>query len=145
MVKQVAGGYIQEFLFWTRLLGQTHKMFGDLAFAALPVLSLTVPASPFRLPPGPAIQKLLAIPQTLHAGWSLWAFARLLSGPVYVGKHVTIFQYPGRASTPVSSPAEACPFHLIPPLDRAAVVSLSSICTYVAVVMIPFCSSCFLT
>lgn len=38
-VKQAARGYIQEFLFWTRLLSPMHKTFEDLAFAALPVLS----------------------------------------------------------------------------------------------------------
>lgn len=50
MVKQAAHGYIQERIFWTRLLGPTHRTFEDLALATLPVLSLPVPVSPSYFP-----------------------------------------------------------------------------------------------
>lgn len=35
MLKRAAHGCIQEFIFWTRLLGPTHKTFDDLCLAAL--------------------------------------------------------------------------------------------------------------
>lgn len=47
MVKQAARGYIQECIFWTRLLGPTHRTFEDLA---LPGLSVPVPVSPSYFP-----------------------------------------------------------------------------------------------
>lgn len=61
MVKHAAHGYIREFIFWTTLVGPTHKTYDDPTLAALPVLSVTVSPSLFVLPHGPAIWKLLTI------------------------------------------------------------------------------------
>lgn len=139
MVKQAACGYIQEIIFWTRLLGPTQRMFEASAFAAV---SLTVPVClsyfPMTQPcgssfPFPRHSTMFGTFEPLHT-YSLHQFTW--------GEYVMVFQCPGQVSPPILSPTEPHLSHLILPLGRVAIISWSSICIYAGVFMIPLCN-CF--